>query len=135
MSQFNINEIIERYRLDQDELARVLYPKAKFPRLALARVMKGEASLDVEQVERLASHLGVFASDLFLPWKGSEEDGCLTLTKGAWKAKLNYNGVFLTLYKDGEVVEQRISDHAGLTLKKFVESLDETIKTHESCQK
>ena len=84
VQQFNIGNVIEHYKLNTEDLAKVLFPTVKYPKQAFDRVLKGEANLDVIQLERLANHIGVLVTDLFSAntWKGSSEDGCLTMLKG-----------------------------------------------------
>ena len=65
MKQFNIDEIIKHYKLDAEDLSRVLFPSVKYPKQAFDRVLKGETNLDIGQIEKLASHIGVLVSDLF----------------------------------------------------------------------
>lgn len=134
MEQFNINNVIERYKLNTEDLAKVLFPTVKYPKQAFDRVLKGETSLDITQVERLASYIGVLVTDLFSAntWKGSAEDGCLTLLKGEYKAKLNYNGVYLSIYKNNVLIEQKISNVPGMTIQEFIDFLDNLIKNYEN---
>jgi hypothetical protein len=121
MKQFNIDEIIKHYKLDAEDLSRVLFPSVKYPKQAFDRVLKGETNLDIGQIEKLASHIGVLVSDLFNvnKWKGSSEDGCIIMLKGDYKAKLGYNGVFLSIYKNNELLEQKISDVPSMTMEEF----------------
>lgn len=134
MEQFNISKVIEHYKLDTDDLAKVLFPAVKYPKQAFDRVLKGEASLDVEQIERLASHVGVLITDLFSvnTWKGGVEDGCMTLLKGEYKVKLNYNGVYLSIYKNNVLIEQKISNVPDMKMREFVTFLDNFIKNYEN---
>ena len=55
--QFNIGNVIEHYKLNTEDLAKVLFPTVKYPKQAFDRVLKGEANLDVIQLERLANHI------------------------------------------------------------------------------
>lgn len=134
MKQFNINNIIERYKLNTEEIAKALFPNAKYPKQALDRIQKGEGNLDTIQVEKLANHIGVLVTDLFSvnTWKGSAEDGCLTLIKGEYKAKLNYNGVYLSIYKNNVLIDQKISNVPDMTIQEFINFLDNLIKNHEN---
>ena len=129
MTQFNINNIIREYSLDADELAKVLFPSAKYPKQAFSRILKGEASLSVEQVELLAAHIGVLPSHLFMldTWKDASENGLLAFKKGVFLVKLNYNRTFLTLYKNNEVVDQRVVATNDMSVKDFIEYLDNLI--------
>ena len=91
--------------------------------------------MDIAQVEKLANYIGVLVTDLFSAntWKGSAaEDGCLTLLKGQYKAKLNYNGVYLSIYKDNVLIEQKISNVPDMTIQEFINFLDNLIKNYEN---
>lgn len=133
MEQFNINNVIEHYKLNTEDLAKVLFPAVKYPKQAFDRILKGEANLDITQVERLANYIGVLVTDLFSAntWKGSAEDGYFTLQKGQYKAKLNYNGVYLSIYKDNVLIEQKISNVPNMTVQEFIDFLDNIIKNYE----
>ena len=135
MEQFNINSVIEHYKLNIEDVAKVLFPTVKYPKQALDRILKGESHLDIVQVEKLANYIGVLVTDLFSAntWKGSAaEDGCLTLQKGQYKAKLNYNGVYLSIYKDNVLIEQKISNVPDMTIQEFINFLDNLIKNYEN---
>lgn len=132
MEQFNIHSIIEYYKLNTEDLAKVLFPTVKYPKLAFDRILKGEANLDITQVEKLANHIGVLVTDLFSvnTWKGSTENGCITLLKGNYKVKLNYNGVYLSIYKDNDLICQKISNIPDMTVREFINYLDNQIKNY-----
>lgn len=109
--QFNINQVIERYKLDIDDVANALFPHVRYKKQALNRVLKGETNIDTDQLQSLAELAGVFPHDLFAinKWIGKSEDGCLTFIKNDFKIKLNYNNVYLSLYKNNELVHQEIT--------------------------
>ena len=134
MEQFNINNVIEHYKLNTEDLAKALFPTVKYPKLALDRILKGEGALDITQVEKLANYIGVLVTDLFSAgtWKSSSEDGCLTILKGDYKVKLNYKGVFVSIYKNNTLIEQKISNVPGMTMHEFINYLDNFIKTYEN---
>ena len=134
MEQFNINSVIEHYKLNTEDLAKVLFPTVKYPKQAFDRVLKGETDLDIKQIETLASHIGVLVTDLFSAgtWKGSSEDDCLTMLKGDYKVKLNYKGVFVSIYKNNNLIEQKISNVPDMTMHEFINYLDNFIKTYEN---
>ena len=134
MEQFNINNVIEHYKLNTEDLAKVLFPTVKYPKQAFDRILKGEGTLDITQVEKLASYIGVLVADLISAstWKSSLEDNCLTMLKGNYKVKLNYNGVYLSIYKDNTLIEQKISNVPGMTVQEFIDFLDTLIKNYEN---
>lgn len=132
--KFNIGNVIEYYKLNTEELAKVLFPTVKYPKQAFDRILKGEATLDTTQLERLASHIGVLVSDLFCAntWKGESENGILTMLKGEYKVKLNYNGVFVSIYKNNTLIHQRIANIPQMTINDFINYLDNFIKDYEN---
>lgn len=134
MEQFNISNVIEHYKLNTEDLAKVLFPTVKYPKQAFDRVLKGEANLDITQVERLASHIGVLVTDLFSAntWKGSSEDGCLVMLKGEYKVKLNYNGVYVSIYKNNNLISQNLSNVPSMTVQEFINYIDNFIKNYEN---
>lgn len=133
-STINLSELVTRYGLDTEALAKVLFPTVKYPKHALARILKGEAFLDTVQLGTLATYIGVPTAELLSDdfWKGRTEDGCLIFTKGEYKVKLNYNNVFLSIYKNGELCLQEISGAPGMSISEFTQYLDKQIKNLEN---
>lgn len=131
--EFNITKVIEYYKLDVNDVAEALFPNVRYKKLALDRVLKGEASINTEQLQALAKLAGVLTSDLFNidSWKGSAEDGCLTFLKGDFKAKLNYNGVWLSLYKNNELLKQEMFT-PNMTLEEFIAHITELTITYNN---
>lgn len=134
MEKFSVQKIIEHYSPNIEELSKLLFPHVKYPKQAFDRVLKGEANLDSAQIESLAEYLGVFASDLFAldeDWKGSwnSKCKCLTFVKGLYQVNLNYNGSFITVYKDGKLMSQEIKSHAdSMSLTDFIQYINNLIK-------
>ena len=133
-SIINLSELITRYDLDTEALAKVLFPTVKYPKHALARILKGEAFLDTVQLGTLATYIGVPTAELLSDdfWKGRTEDGCLIFIKGEYKAKLNYNNVFLSVYKSGELCLQSIDSISSMSINDFTKHLDSIIKSLEN---
>lgn len=125
---FNINKVIEHYKLDTEEVACTLFPHVRYKKLALDRVLKGEACLNTDQLQALAKLAGVFVHDLFTvdDWKGSSEDGCLTFIKDDYKVKLNYKGVYLSIYKGQELIHQELALN-NMTITEFIEHINKVI--------
>ena len=134
MQHFDINKVIEHYKPQMEELSRVLFPSVRYPNLALGRVLKGEATLSTSQVERLASYLGVLVTDLYSvgSWTGTTEDGALTLIRGDYKVKLNYQGVYFSLYKNNTLIEQRIANIPDMTVGNFIQYINNLIEFYEN---
>jgi hypothetical protein len=116
--------VLEHYKLDREEVERALFPHVRYRKQALDRVLKGEGQLTVEQLQILAKLSGVFIQDLFSldDWKGGREDDCLTFIKGEFKVKLNYKGVYLSIYKGNDLVKQEITS-VDRTVEEFLEHI------------
>lgn len=127
--KFNINRIIEHYNLDTEEVAKVLFPHVKYQKLALDRILKGEAFLDTDQLETLAKFAGVFVHDLFFiadEWKGSSEDGHIVFLKGEYKVKLNYNGAALSIYKGTQLIHNELV-LGTMSVAEFIDHINKVI--------
>ena len=59
-----LRDIIEEYRLDPKELAKGLFPEAKHPDLALARILGYSQELDLRQISIIAKQAGCNPNDL-----------------------------------------------------------------------
>ena len=129
---FDINKVIEHYKLDANEVAEALFPHVRYKNLALNRVLKGEAFLDTQQLQTLANLAGVIVYDLFTfdDWKSKQESECLVLIKGDYRVKLNYNGVFLTLIKNHKVITQEITSPTNMSLNDFILHINLLIKNN-----
>lgn len=129
---FDIKKVIEHYKLDTNEVAEALFPHVRYKTLALNRVLKGEAYLDTKQIEVLAKLTGVLIQDLFTfgEWKGGHEDGCIIMTRGEYKVKLNYNGVYMTLTKGPHIVAQELTSSKNISIDDFISHIDSLIKSN-----
>ena len=72
MNKIDLQQLIEIYNLDKKEIAETLFPGAKYPTLALNRIISGEALLDSDQVSKLALFIGVPIEKLYsgTKWAG-----------------------------------------------------------------
>lgn len=132
MNTFNINKVIELWHLDIKEVAKVVFPKVRFPELAFRRILKGEAELDTLQLESLADYIGVPVTDLFGldNWHGITEDDCLTLTKGKYKVK--FNNTFFIIYADNKPICKNVGDFKVMTFNDFINYINNVIKLYEN---
>lgn len=129
---FDINKVIERYKLDTNDVAEALFPHVRYKSLALNRVLRGEAFLDTEQIQALANLAGTLVQDLFTfnDWKGSNENGCLTLTRDDYKVKINYNGTYVTILKGSRVIAQEITGPKHISVNDFISHINSLIKNN-----
>lgn len=129
MNKFDLNKAIEHFQLKPADVAKVLFPSAKYENLALQRVLKGKADLDTKQLYDLASFIGITVADLttYDNWKGISENGYLVFIRGEYKAKLNYNGVYLTIYKGTQLIAEETGNIGIMTISDFIEHINNLI--------
>lgn len=132
MEKFDLNKVFDFYKPDFDAVAKVLFPHNNFPQAALRRVLTGPTTIDANQIGALAEHLGVLVADLYLidmDWKGSFEKGYLTFIKGEYKAVLNYNGSFLSVYKGKNLIATELTA-TTMTIESFINHINYIIKAN-----
>lgn len=64
-SLFYLNNVLKNYKLNQADVASVMFPTSKYADLALRRVLKGEGHVSVDQLEALAQYVGVSVSAIY----------------------------------------------------------------------
>ena len=132
MEKFDLNKVFDFYKPDFDAVAKVLFPHNNFPQAALRRVLTGPTTIDANQIGALAEYLGVLVADLYsidMDWKGSFEKGYLTFIKGEYKAVLNYNGSFLSVYKGKNLIATGLTA-TTMTIESFINHINNIIKAN-----
>lgn len=61
----NIKKLIEELGLDENELARILYPELSHPKRALKRLIDGHSELVGSQIQRLSLYTSIGMRDLY----------------------------------------------------------------------
>lgn len=136
----NLGDVIAQYGLDIDDVAKNLFPTNKYATQAVYRILRGDTELSSTQIGRLAQMCGVLVSDLFAltgrDWESIEgarakagyEDGHITLTIGNYKAIIGYNNQFMTLFKDGVVVDSVVTNTVDcMTLPQLIKLIKRCI--------
>ena len=134
MELFSIKKALQHYGLKAEEIAPVLFPKVKYPKKAFDRALKENAPLNTQQLSNLAAYIGISTHDLLFTnaWKGLSEEGHLVLVKGDYKAKINYNGSFISVFNKGELIYQLVNSISNLTIGQFIKFLNNIIKEYEN---
>ena len=129
----NLRELIEQRGLKTREVAEFLYPNNKFPRVALQRVLDGEALLNSEQVSRLAAWLGISTDSLYKGGWSSEFEGetCI-LTNGNYRAELSIRTGETKVFHLGALFHEIILHDPAISLSQYVELLNAIIKNHQA---
>lgn len=135
MKDINLKHLIESRDLCYNEVAVLLFPDNKHPKLALNRVLKGEARLDSAQISRLAAFMKVEISDLYgLPgWKASlGEDGIHVFKNGEFTARLNTTTWTTEVFKNDELLHGTIIHSGCMSLENYIQQIHKFLFNHES---
>ncbi len=134
MEHLDLPKIMKYYSLDKETISKILFPGVKHPIESLRRVLNGVSALDVNQVALLADYLGVLVADLYRvsnDWKGTTEEGYLVFVKGAYKVKLGYKGMFITVYKDNKLIDGGVNSYTQRTIPEFINYINNLIESYE----
>jgi hypothetical protein len=85
----DLKKLIDSRNLDKKELAKVLFPKAKHPAPALARILSGKAQMQEAQIYRLSMLSGLSIDALYyesLNWKQTVKNGLIRFTLDNYSA-------------------------------------------------
>lgn len=130
MNTFNLQNIINKYNLDEDSLAKQLFPANKFPKLALSRVLTGISYLDTMQIERLREMLGTSVSELFndTTWNKTISGNIIKFHRNNHRVELNLDTLVSEIFLSDKLIaiETLISDR-NIKLSEYLKLVDETI--------
>lgn len=135
MRTINVKEITETRGLDIKEVARQLFPKNKYPDLALNRVMKGKNVLDADQISKLALLSGLTISELFSgdAWKsGPNKENCMTFVNGEYTAELNTTNWTTKVFHNETMFHEEVITPGSLPVSEYLSQLDLIINNYTS---
>ena len=134
MSAFNITQLINTYSLNEDDLAKELFPNNKFPKVALARIISGISFLDTNQIEILARIINVQPGDLLKSqhWTSTDiniyDTETITFKKNNFRVELSLKTLVSNIYSSDKLIasETLISDK-NIKLSEYLELVNRTI--------
>lgn len=130
MNTFNLQNIIDKFNLDEDSLAKQLFPSNKFPKLALSRVLTGKSYLDTSQISRINELLGTTVSDLFndTAWNKVITGNVIKFHRNNHRVELNLDTHVSEIFLSDKLIaiETLISDK-NIKLSEYLKLVDETI--------
>lgn len=140
MIRIDINEILKRTGLKSTFLAKELFPGNNYSSSALARISKGEANLDSEQIVRLSEVTGIAISDLFSGnyerWGMHSKDRTCYFSKGSYRAEYDMQKQLLSLFhEDTLFTEKYFMPKSLLSLDEVIENLERNIAICEHVKK
>ena len=133
MKTIDLKKLMEDLNLDPKQIAKELFPKNAYPKLALDRVVKGEAFLDTNQLSRLSLVTGVSIQSLYSygGWDFiSSPEGVITFSTGEYKAELNIAEGTTKLYHKGSIFHEEIIHSGAIPLSEYLDALNKLISKH-----
>ena len=126
MRTINIKEIIEKQGLDVKEVSQHLFPKNKYPRLALNRVMTGDAVLDADQISKFALMAGINISDLYsgANWNAKSKQGIHVFTNGDFRAELNAGTWVTKIFHNDSLFHESVIHSGSTPISEYLKELD-----------
>lgn len=134
MRKIKVKEIIEIRGLDIKEVARQLFPKNKYPDLALNRVIKGKNVLDADQISKLSLLAGIPISGLFSGenWNAISGKGVHVFTNGEFRAELDSETWITKIFHKGSMFHESIISSGSTPVSEYLSQLDIIINNFKS---
>lgn len=134
----DLAKIIELNDLDKVQLARDLFPNNKFSSMALARVIKGEALLNSEQLAKLAHILDVTVDDLYNSggWKmkanKADNKHIITFEAVNYKAELDTKSWLTKIYHKNSLFHESIIIDGKCPINEYLETINNLISNFKN---
>lgn len=136
MQKLELQKIIDRYELDVHEVAKKLYPSAKYPKLAIDRVISGDALLNSEQVALLSAITGVPIGFLYSggdwTWNGTAKENILSFSTEDYTAELDTNTWTTKIYHKGSLFHDAVIHSGSVPLSEYLSTLSNLIVKYKS---
>lgn len=121
-------KIIALCKLEEKELAEILFPQNKYPAAALQRIIQRESLLDSEQVLRLSKFTGLSLEELYgESWTAITKGKKVYFTKGDFKAELDTETWVTKLYNKEALFFDKVISSGVVSLKEYFNKIDNII--------
>lgn len=133
MKTIDLSTVIEKTDVSKNELAKLLFPKHKYPGLAINSVLKGELKLDADQISILSSFTGIPIENLFAiaNWRMESQKDQIEFSNGDYKAILNTENWTTKIFCKESLFHESVI-HSGFTpLSEYFKKLNELILKHK----
>jgi len=133
---FDINKVLDKYSVDLNEVANILFPNIRYKNVALSRLIKGETELTLTQLSNLAKLLNISTQELFegitnnsYTLKLNPKNNYILSYKG-YEVKLYNDGSFMSLYKDTQLIKKEFINAKHISLDEVLKLIDNIIKNN-----
>lgn len=131
-SLFYLSNVLKNYKLNQADVASVMFPTSKYADLALRRILKGEGHVSVDQLEALAQYVGVSVSAIYeagcdLWHDATEKQDSFCIKRGIYVAKYIYATRVLTVTADDKELFNDVVADGDLLVQDLVNIINNII--------
>lgn len=131
-SLFYLNNVLKNYKLNQADVASVMFPTSKYADLALRRVLKGEGHVSVDQLEALAQYVGVSVSAIYEAgcdmWHdATDKPDSFRIKRGVYVAEYIYATHVLTVIADDKELFSGVIADNDLLVQDLVNTINSII--------
>ena len=131
-SLFYLSNVLKNYKLNQADVASVMFPTNKNADLALRRILKGEGHVSVDQLEALAQYVGVSVSAIYEAgcdmWHDvTEKQDNFCIKRGLYVAKYTYATHVLTVMADDKELFNDVIAEGDLLVQDLVNIINSII--------
>lgn len=129
MQTIELQKIINAKGILIKDLGKVLFPKTKYPYLAIRRIMRGEAFLSSEQIVLLSDYTNIPLNFLFNfgKWELALQDKKMKAVSGEITAELDTETWETQLFKNGEAYLEPFKFAHGVEISTYLEHLTNLI--------
>lgn len=129
MQTIDLQKIIDAKGLLIKDLGKILFPKTKYPYLAIRRIMRGKAFLSSAQVVKLSEVTGIPVNFLFNfgKWELALQDKKMKAVSGEITAELNTETWETQLFKNGEKHLEPFKFAHGVAISTYLEHVTNLI--------
>ena len=136
MKSIPIEKIIGNRKLNPKEIAALLFPSNGHAMLALKRVMKGEGVLDANQMQVLATHLGVSTDALYndyaRDWEAKTDKKKHRFVAGDWEAVLDCVAGTTSIFLKGKLAVKEVLHAKEIELSEYLNLLNNQIQIFQN---
>lgn len=131
-SLFYLSNVLKNYKLNQADVASVMFPTSKYADLALRRILKGKGHVSVDQLEALAQYVGVSVSAIYeagcdLWHDATEKQDSFCIKRGIYVAKYIYATRVLTVTADDKELFNDVVADGDLLVQDLVNIINNII--------
>lgn len=136
MKSFSIEKIVKHYKEEESAIAKVLFPKSKYPICSYKRLLSGKSCIKTNQLEALASYLGATVSELYSLGDWGHIDkydmSYISFVKGRYRVAIDQLGKGFVIYSDGVRIYSETYDFTCDNLSNFIKYIESIIKNYEN---